>query len=134
MTHERFMQILEAYGADSRRWPECDRDAAEAYAMAHPELVADALALEQQLDAMLGPVDAAPSDMLQQRLLNQLPAGPARISWRAPVAAAAAMLLGVCIGFASGAFTAPEDEVDMLYADAFSGFEEDYVDWLESGA
>jgi ABC-type dipeptide/oligopeptide/nickel transport system permease subunit len=134
MTSERFLQILSAYGAEARRWPEAERDAATTYAERNPELIADALAQEAQLDALLGNAERKPSELLERRLLSRMPVPAGLASWRAPVAAAAALLIGVCIGFASGAFTAPVDDPSAMYADAFSGLDEDWIDWLESGA
>jgi hypothetical protein len=53
MTPERFIALVEAYGADRRRWPEAERTAAEAFAAAHPEVAGPALAAADDLDAVL---------------------------------------------------------------------------------
>ena len=53
MTDERFFQILEAYGADPARWPADERAEAEAFALDHPDLMADAAQSERDLDALL---------------------------------------------------------------------------------
>ncbi|WP_235561466.1 hypothetical protein [Brevundimonas sp. Root1279] len=53
MTPERFIALVEAYGADRRRWPETDRASAEAFATAHPEVAGPALAEADDLDALL---------------------------------------------------------------------------------
>lgn len=134
MTHERFMQILECYGADPQRWPASERANAMAFAEQNPDMVEAAIALESELDAMLGASEIAPSDLLQQKILRQLPTPVPTVvwGWRAPAAAAAALMIGVALGFASGAVTTPMDDAEALYADAFSGFDDDYVDWLES--
>lgn len=142
MTHERFMQILECYGADPQRWPASERVNAMAFAAHNPETVDAAMALEAELDAMLGGSEMAPSDLLQQKILRQLPTltpaptpAPTMVwGWRAPAAVAAAVMIAVALGFASGAVTTPMDDAEALYADSFSGFDEDYVDWLESEA
>jgi hypothetical protein len=134
MTQERFMEILECYGADPQRWPATERTNAMAFAAQNPELIKAAMALEAELDDLLGSAEIAPSEMLEQKILRKLPrpASPIVWGWRAPVAAAAALMIGVALGFAGGAATTPMDDAEALYADAFSGFDDDYVDWLES--
>jgi GAF domain-containing protein len=137
MTQDRFMEILAAYGADPRHWPEAEREAAERFASQNSALIAQAQAEEAQLDRLLGVAERQPSDLLQRRLMQSLPQASRHFghpAFRAPIAAAAALLIGVCIGFASGAFTAPSDDMDSLYADAFSGLDEDWIDWLEGEA
>ena len=57
-----------------------------------------------------------------------------RWNWQAPMAAAAALVLGVLLGFSSGALITPTDEVETYYADAFTGLDEDWVDWLGGDA
>ncbi|BDW99919.1 hypothetical protein [Maricaulis maris] len=135
MTDERFFQILEAYGADPARWPADERAEAEAFALGHPDLIADAAQSERDLDALLDqliePERASP--LLERRLLAQLPV-PALPSWMAPSAIAAALLVGAFIGFASGAMTVPGDTGDAIYADAFTGYEQDWTDWLGEDA
>ena len=36
MNAERFASLLDAYGAEPRRWPDAERDAAQAFARADP--------------------------------------------------------------------------------------------------
>ncbi len=52
MTSERFLALVAAYGADARRWPEAERDAARAFAAADPRASA-ALAEADVADALL---------------------------------------------------------------------------------
>jgi hypothetical protein len=118
MTEERFFQILEAYGADPAHWPADEREAAQGFALARPELVA---------------VATSDTALLERRVLARLPR-PAMPDWMAPSAVAAALVLGVCLGFASGAVTVPQDDMDTIYADAFTGYEQDWVDWLGDDA
>jgi hypothetical protein len=49
----RVRAIIEAYGAEPRRWPEDERTAAVAYMMQHPERVAPWLEEARQLDTLL---------------------------------------------------------------------------------
>lgn len=131
MTDERFFQIIEAYGADPARWPEAERDAAQAWADAHLEAAAEALRSEAALDAVLGEAEAMPSDLLERRIMKRFPAPAGAPRWQIPVAVAAALLVGAFIGFASGALTATEDGVETtLYADAYAGLDEDWIAWL----
>lgn len=131
MTQERFLEILEAYGSDPARWPEVEREAAQAYADAHPELVAQAIETERQLDAWLGPAEAEVSPLLEARILQHAPRlKPAVFEhWRLTGAVAAAVLVAVTIGFGSNLVgSEPEDE--LYYFDDFAGLEDDWTDWL----
>lgn len=133
MTEDRFFEILEAYGANPERWPEAERAAAQAYAEAHADTVTEALQSAAALDALLAPTVVEPSDLLQRRLLKALPV-PAehRPQWQIPVAAAAALVVGALIGFTGGAVTV-DDTVsasDAIYAEAYGGLDQDWIDWL----
>lgn len=130
MTEERFFQILEAYGADPARWPEAERDQAQAWADANPDAVAEAVRAEAALDALLGEPEAVPSDLLERRIMKRFPSPAAAPRWQIPVAAAAALLVGAFIGFASGALTAAPSVETTLYADAYAGLDEDWIAWL----
>lgn len=59
MTPERFREIVEAYGAAPRRWPETERAAAEAFARGNAE-ARHMLAREADLDRRLGAYRIAP--------------------------------------------------------------------------
>jgi hypothetical protein len=131
MTHDRFMQILEAYGADPQRWPADERDAANSFAKLHPELIMAAVKLERELDTLLGSAEIVPGALLQARIMREFPVPTAGWTWRAPLATAAALLIGVALGFTSGDLTRTTDTSETLYADAFSGLDDDWVDWME---
>ena len=136
MKQERFFDIIAAYGANPARWPEAEQDAVLAFIEAHPDLAGEALADAAALDALMEPDAVMPSDLLQRRILKAFPGAPApvvaRPQWQVPVAAAAALVLGVFIGFASGALTVPASDMteDTIFADAFNGLDQDWVDWL----
>jgi hypothetical protein len=74
VTTERVRALIEAYGADSRRWPEAERAPALALIEARPAEFADALAEADGLDALL---HAAPrleaSAALRARVLAAAP-------------------------------------------------------------
>jgi hypothetical protein len=77
MTPERFRTIVDAYGADARRWPEAERAAAQAWASAH-RIEADAIFAESApLDAWLdGHVVAPPPRALFDGIVASAPARP----------------------------------------------------------
>ncbi|MBS1182815.1 MAG: hypothetical protein H6Q99_2695 [Proteobacteria bacterium] len=60
MTPERFLEIVDAYGAAARRWPAEERAEAEAFALNDAEAQAT-LAREAGLDRMLGAYRIAPA-------------------------------------------------------------------------
>ncbi|WP_417487768.1 hypothetical protein [Maricaulis sp.] len=135
MTEERFLQILEAYGADPAHWPADEREEAQRFARLSREQVAAAVSnemvLDDLLDRLIEPV--ADTSLLERRVLARMPR-PSMPDWMAPSAVAAALVLGVCLGFASSAVTVPQDDMDAIYADAFTGYEQDWVDWLGDDA
>ena len=70
MTAERFLALVDAWGADPRRWPAEERAAAEAFAAARPEVARPALAEADAVDALLHASRvAAPSAALRDRVL-----------------------------------------------------------------
>lgn len=85
MNVHRVHSLIEAYGADHRRWPESERDAARALIAAQPAVFADALAEADAADAWL---DAAPrpqvSAALRDRIIAQAQAQtmPSRRGWK----------------------------------------------------
>ena len=62
MTPERFRTIVDAYGADPRRWPDEERAAAEAWAHLHRIEVDALLAESAGLDAWLASHTVAPPE------------------------------------------------------------------------
>jgi hypothetical protein len=101
MTAERFAQIVEAHGAEPRRWPADERAAAQAFARAHAEAADPVLRAARNLDAAMDAyaVEARAPD-LQARILTALPGNDNWRRWRAPLAAglAAACAAGVLVG------------------------------------
>jgi len=126
----RMAQILDAYGASPARWPAAERDAALAWAAAHPDALDEARALDAALD--LNTFDTAPSDALRARVLQATPGGgenvlpfraraPAR-AWNASALAAlaACAVMGVVIGFnASGYGEDVTADADAAFGAAF---------------
>jgi hypothetical protein len=81
MTPERFQAIVEAYGADSRRWPAVERDSALEWAGRHRQ-EADALMADSAwLDAcLMSDVAPQPGDALFARIVASAPASSPRRS------------------------------------------------------
>lgn len=97
MDATRFEAIVEAYGAEPRRWPEAERAAAEAFARtdAGQRALAEARALDAALDSA---ADAEPVSLaLRRNLLAQAPKSRA-LQWRAVAALAACAVFGVVAG------------------------------------
>src|ERR1700749_1828556 len=103
MTPERFQQIVEAYGAEPRRWPQHDRAAAQAWGQSH-RAEADALLAEAAgVDAWLAADKVEPPDAaLLERVLDSAPvrqpAAPRRRLWWSGAAVAGVGLLGGVAG------------------------------------
>lgn len=104
MNRERFEQLLDAYGADPKRWPSAERAAGEAFAAAHPEDVVQMLTAARALDATM---DAAretlkPDVARVAAILAKAPKPAASVSPLARWALAACALLGVTLGYGGG--------------------------------
>lgn len=78
MTHERFARIIEAYGADPRRWPDAERAAARAFALAHPGEAQARLAAAAALDACLAGDAVEPPGRALRRRVEAAARGPGR--------------------------------------------------------
>src|ERR1700691_1773901 len=74
MTPERFRTIVDAYGADPRRWPDEERAAAESWADLHRIEADDVLAESGSLDAWLADHTVAPPEReLVERIVAAAP-------------------------------------------------------------
>lgn len=112
MNLERFEQIVDAYGAEPRAWPEAERDAALAFCNADPR--ACTLRDEAQaLDALLAKSEnPAPDRALENRIMADYKgkmAGPSR-RWLGAGALAASLILGVT---AAWVILRPHSGVDL---------------------
>ena len=82
MTPERFRTLLEACGAEFRRWPEAEREAGRRLAQRTPELGAllfEAARLDGWLDAH---AVADPPPALAARIVSGAPGHQARRAWQ----------------------------------------------------
>jgi hypothetical protein len=79
MTPERFHAIVDAYGADPRRWPAAERASAQAWASRHREEADAVLAESAWLDASLSSDAIAPAGRaLYRRIVAGAPLPEAR--------------------------------------------------------
>jgi hypothetical protein len=128
MDRDRFKQVLEAYGADTRRWPAGERAVAAAFRLQHglelKEEIDEARSLDAALDSaaeQLGSLDA-----LSARILAQAPR-PREASFdrRALWALAACAVFGLVAGYGGGRLApqaqsyAAEDDAEAYMALAF---------------
>lgn len=126
MDRERFTELLDAYGADFRRWPAELRADAAAFAAQDAEaaaLMADARKLDAMLDAR---EDAVPSPDLADRILAFAPrvVRPA-FDRRALLALAACAVFGVVLGYGGGLLAPAPIEDDSYFSMAFEAPLED---------
>jgi len=132
MDRQRFDHLLEAYGADFKRWPEAEREVGAAFAAAHPGDVSEALQAAVALDGALDArrVEPGAPELLAARILaahkRQRTSG---LDWRAVAALAACGVFGIVLGY-SGGLMAPlayedEDYIASVFEAPFAGFEGD---------
>lgn len=128
---ERFEHLVDAYGADPRRWPEAERAAAEAFlagSEAARTLAEDAARLDALLEAAPAP---EPSELLGHRVLRAAPVRRSRVSrfgWASGAGWAAAAAAGVLVGLSLGQQVgqAWEAEAILEQASAWSADEAEY--------
>ncbi|MDR6391041.1 hypothetical protein [Paraburkholderia phenoliruptrix] len=135
MTPERFHQIVEAYGADPRRWPSAERAAGQAWAQRHRQQADAWLAQAAALDAWLAADAVAPPDAaLQQRIVASAPARrPAsqrRTWWWSGAAVAGVGLLGGVAGALAVSFFVLTEAVPSVHESYLtSSFGGSSADW-----
>lgn len=124
MNEQRLQQLVDAYGGDLRRWPEAEREAAQALIKAAPE-IAVRLDAGRQLDDLLfaSRPPVVSRDLRDQVLATAMTAGPAprrfRI-WRDRLALvfgagwAAAACAGVAAGFILSAQVSADASADAI--------------------
>ncbi|WP_027798996.1 hypothetical protein [Paraburkholderia dilworthii] len=137
MTPERFHQIVEAYGADPRRWPQQERAAGQAWAELHRAQADACLAEAAALDAWLAADRVAPPDAaLQQRVIGgapvrRRPALQRRALWWSGAAVAGVGLLGGAVGALAVSFFVLTEAVPPVHESSYltSSFGGSSADW-----
>lgn len=121
MDRERFAYLLDAYGADFRRWPAEARAQAAAFAAQDAEaaaLIGEARKLDAVLDGARD--EAGPSADLAARILAAAPrAKRPAFDRRAMLALAACAVFGVLIGYGGGMLAPAPAEDDSYFSMAF---------------
>ena len=128
MDRDRFKQLLDAYGADSGRWPAEERAAAAAFRLQHGIELKAEIDEARSLDATLdSAVEHTPSsETLSARILAHAPrARESSFDRRALWALAACAVFGLVAGYGGGHLApqtqsyAVEDEAEAYLAFAF---------------
>jgi len=140
MTAERFLALVAAWGADSRRWPADERVAAEAFMAARPEIARPALDEADAVDALLHASRApAPSAALRDRVLASAADAGLRARrdgrrWldRVGLALGAGWAAAACAGVVAGIvvtghFTAAAEADAVLYQASLLAFDDTEV-------
>lgn len=140
MTAERFLALIEAYGADARRWPDAERAAALAFAEARPDVARAALVEADAVDALLqGARTPAVSASLRGRVIASaaqagLKARREGRRWldRLALALGAGWAVAACAGVAAGVMmtshlTADAQADAVLYQSSLLGVDDTEV-------
>lgn len=136
MDQTRFGELAEAYGGDLRRWPEAAREAARAWADAHPLEAERALSDPRRTDAVLfASPNPAVSMALRDRVLaaattKARAAWPSlkKLLWIGGVGWAAAACAGVMVGTTLSGHLATQAQADAVFDQAqIGGFDETEV-------
>lgn len=113
MTSRRFARIVDAYGADPRRWPDAERAAACDFAQAHPDEAQARLAAAALLDAGLAADTVEPADRsLRRRIIasaqgsgrRRTQGARPRLWWLSGAALAGAGVAGLVAGAMATSF------------------------------
>jgi len=130
MDEARLRELADTWGADLRRWPVADGEAARVWSAANPALAERALFAARQLDAAL---DASPQIAVSMALRNRviasagaaglkarvgLSAALKRLFWIGGVGWAAAACAGVVFGTTLGSQMAAEQQTDLVLEQA----------------
>lgn len=135
MTPERFQTIVDAYGADPRRWPDDERAAAGSWAEQHRSEADALLAESASLDAWLASHTVAqPARSLVERIVATAPRRPprprGRLWWQGAAFAGIGLAGGLAGAFAVSFFAltgAPPPVHDASYVT--SSFGGSTADW-----
>jgi hypothetical protein len=125
MNSERFAELVDIYGAEPRRWPQGQRQAAIAFMQEHPEEAATILETARRLDQALDRyVVPGPGAKLVGMIIESAPSIPAAARrarlWRQGASFAAVGLAGALAGALAIAvlvpMRSPRDEDGGAYA------------------
>lgn len=126
MDRARFEMLAEAYGADLRRWPAVERDAAALFASAEPEIARAILAEADDLDHLLfAAPSVVPSTALRQAVLAAAPKArpdPRGLAfWLSGAGFAAAAVAGVIVGTSAASLAVRDARTEAVLAEVLPG-------------
>lgn len=135
MTPARFIALIEAYGADRRRWPEAERAAVGAFVAAHPDVTRQAMAQADTLDALLfASRPPQPSAALRDRVIAAATVRSVHKTWlsRLGLAMGAGWAAAACAGVVAGVvmtgrLTADVRADAVLYQSTLAGVDDTEV-------
>lgn len=127
MNEARFIELLNAYGAELSRWPDEERAAAEALLDVAPHRLKDIWESERVFDHLLALEKDGPATIaLETKVLSAAPdrqraARPSQVfggwslpKWATGGAIAASLALGFAVGYAGESTTVEADYAQML--------------------
>lgn len=127
MNEARFIELLNAYGAELSRWPEEDRTAAEALLEVAPHRLKDIWESERVFDHLLALEKDGPASIaLETKVLSSAPNRPKAAllpqrfgkwslpKWATGGAIAASLALGFAVGYAGESSYVDADYANML--------------------
>jgi hypothetical protein len=131
MNEGLFLSRLQAYGADFSRWPQTERDAAEAFLLTAGHRLRDVYESERAFDLLLSTdTEMAPSPALQRRILQAVPAPRRRPMfvfpalgprWAIGGVLGAALVLGAAVGYVGEPPAGSYSDYDQMLALTGSG-------------
>jgi hypothetical protein len=118
----RFEALADAYGADLRRWPAAERDAADALMAAEPQAARALLSAAEGLDDLLAASrPPAPSPALRAGILAAAPRERRRRSgfglWLQGAGLATAAMVGVVVGASALTAMTADARADAVLAE-----------------
>ena len=117
MTEDRFRALAESYGADLRRWPSVERDAAQSFVGANNEVADAILEVERSLEAQLEAYIVEASPALRQRVIDLAPrarAAARTARWIAALGLGVGLTASAAAGVAAGVSFAPASVTRLL--------------------
>ena len=121
MDAQRFAALVDAYGAESRRWPAAERDAARAFAAEQPHACEPLLAAGRETDSLLSSVPVVvPGRKLRKAIMESAPKPRRRAMpewmWLPGAGLAAACAAGAVFGAVLTRQVAAETPADAVLA------------------
>lgn len=117
MTEDRFRALAEAYGAELRRWPAAERNAAQAFALANRDVADAILEVERSLEIQLEAYVVEAPAPLRRRIIDLAPRARAiarTVRWLAAVGLGLGLAASAVAGVAAGVSLAPASVTRLI--------------------